>query len=288
MAVNKDNEFDSLFDDEPTLPAGDDFTFDEFPEETPAAPPTARPAAAPTAAAAESISQRRRTSDDFAPDMDALLITAQSSMIIEGMKLLTKKDYSVKTVQVYSESIKGVDLYIKILQRNPGNYQKLSAIINNDIDCKEVEKLAFKLYRTRFNDEPGTDDQKLRAFEELRVHLLQAYEKAMISTSMQMVKKYYLMSGTLDQEQVSTLTLAGDPGLKSEIARLHQHVKLAVALIKTGDHEITPGLKGRDVNTFLIRATQLMAYYYLILKNHEAEAYFRRLHENYKKYFVMR
>ncbi|MBP7604386.1 MAG: hypothetical protein KBA15_10680, partial [Spirochaetes bacterium] len=37
---------------------------------------------------------RRRSSKDFNPDMDALLLTAQSAMIIEGMKNYTQGNFS--------------------------------------------------------------------------------------------------------------------------------------------------------------------------------------------------
>lgn len=38
----------------------------------------------------------------------------------------------------------------------------------------------------------------------------------------------------------------------------------------------------------MIRASQLLAYYYLAVGDGNAEEYYRRMHDNYKKYFVIR
>jgi len=111
---------------------------------------------------------RRRTSQDFEKDMDTLLITAQSSMIIEGLRLLTSKDFTSKNLPVYLESIKGVDLFITLLGRDPMNYKKLTKIFNTDIDCQRIEKVTVNLYNNMYNEPPGSDVQWIRAFELLK------------------------------------------------------------------------------------------------------------------------
>src|SRR6056297_822062 len=140
MTNNKqgDNIFEELFDETKI----DEFTFDETNE------PKDVPEAIPEAIPDDKIEDggKKRSFKDFQPDMDALLITAQSPMIIEGMKKYTDKDFSAPTLAVYQESLKGVQLYITIIDRNPQNYHKLKAVINSDIDCQEVEKTAFNLY----------------------------------------------------------------------------------------------------------------------------------------------
>ncbi len=295
------DEFDSLFEDEPvdnkkSKEVDDLFTFDEHLPQKPAAKAPAAPAQPPRTSIPDDETGRqhlppqhkRRSSEDFQPDMDALVITAQSPLIIEGMKCLTMKDFSANTPQIYAEAMKGVEVFIKILERNPNNYNKLSAVITSDPDCKEIETVAFKLYKTKNRIMPESDNQRLNAYEMLRNRLKIGYNKALLSTSMQSIKKYFLLSGTLDQEKITQMVLNNNKELKSDIIKYIQHLNIAVQLMKIGDYEITRGLRGRDLNTFVIRASQLLAYYYLAVGDSNAEEYYRRMHDNYKKYFIIR
>jgi hypothetical protein len=291
------DEFDSLFDDEPadskkSKEVDDLFTFDEPLPQKPAEKPQqarkdvsfdefeAKPPQPPQ--------HKRRSSEDFQPDMDALVITAQSPLIIEGMKCLTIKDFTANTPQIYAEAMKGVEVFIKILERNPNNYNKLSAVINSDPDCKEIENVAFRLFKAKNRVMPESDNQRLNAYEMLRNRLKIGYNKALLSTSMLSIKKYFLLSGTLDQEKITQMVLNNNKELKSDVIKYIQHLNIAVQLMKIGDYEITRGLRGRDLNTFVIRASQLLAYYYLAVGDSNAEEYYRRMHDNYKKYFVIR
>jgi hypothetical protein len=296
------DDFDSLFEDKPvddkqSKEVDELFTFDEH---LPAGPPKEAPhvskpkspgvtrGTAPSIPRAPRKEQKKRSSEDFQPDMDALVITAQSPLIIEGMKCLTIKDFSSNTLQNYTEALRGVEVFIKILERNPNNYFKLSAVINSDTDCKEIESVAFGLYKTKFHDTPQIDSQILKAFEMLRNRLKIGYNKALVSTSMLSIKKYYHLSGALDQEKISQMVANNNKELKSDVVRFIQHMSIAMQLMKIGDFEITKGLRGRDLNTFAIRASQFLACYYLLIGDAKAEEYYRRTHENYKKYFVIR
>src|SRR3990172_3324843 len=164
-----DNEFDSLFENEEPdnkvkkiekLFAFDDKLQHEKIEKAEEAP-RAKPVQ-------EGAPKKKRTSEDFEPDMDALLITAQSPLIIEGLKYLTRNDFSGDTLRIYAEAVKGVEIFIKILERNPNNYYKLSAVIKTDVDCKEIENVALKLYKMKHRYNPQTDNQILQAYEMLR------------------------------------------------------------------------------------------------------------------------
>jgi hypothetical protein len=293
------DEFESLFEDTPvdnkkSKEVDELFTFDEhFPAEHIEPAPRARARKAPAKKEAAPPpkappQQKKRSSEDFQPDMDALVITAQSPLIIEGMKCLTMKDFAANTLQIYTESLKGVEVFIKILERNPNNYFKLSTVINSDTDCKEIETVAFRLYKKKFGDTPQTDSHILKSFEMLRNRLKIGYNKALVSTSMLSIKKYYLLSGTLDRERISQMVLNNNKELKTDVIRFIQHLNIAVQLMKIGDYEITKGLRGRDLNTFIIRVSQLLAYFYLAIGDSKAEEYYRRMYENYKKYFVIR
>jgi hypothetical protein len=292
------DEFESLFDEEPAgtpkKKAPDDlFTFDEHEHGTPeASRPRTDPPAPPhrdsRPVPPHAPAAKKRTSEDFQPDMDALIITAQSPLIIEGMKCLTIKDFTANTLQIYSEAMKGAEVFIKILERNPNNYFKLSPVINSDSDCKEIETVAFNLYKAKFHEMPEIDNHILKAYEMLRNRLKIGYNKALVSSSMLAVKKYFHLSGTLDQEKISSMVLNNNKELKSDVIKFIQHLNIAVQLMKIGDYEITKGLKGRDINTFVIRTSQLLAYYYLAVGDTDAQDYYRRMHDNYKKYFVIR
>jgi hypothetical protein len=298
------DEFDSLFEDEPAddkkgKEVDDLFTFDEPTPQKPAVKAPAGPAQQPPKHIPDKASEppepqrlssqhKKRSSEDFQPDMDALVITAQSPLIIEGMKCLTMKDFTANTPQIYAEAMKGVEVFIKILERNPNNYNKLSSVINTDPDCKEIEAVAFKLYKTKNRIMPESDNQRLNAYEMLRNRLKIGYNKALLSTSMLSIKKYFLLSGTLDQEKITQMVLSNNKELKSDVVKYIQHLNISVQLMKIGDYEITRGLRGRDLNTFVIRASKLLAYYYLAVGDGKAEEYYRRMHDNYKKYFIIR
>ncbi len=294
------DEFESLFDEEPSggpkkKESDDLFTFDEHGHDKPVEKRPDPPKSPARGAAGDTIPPMRsdppakkRTSEDFQPDMDALVITAQSPLIIEGMKCLQMKDFTANTLHLYSEAMKGAEVFIKILERNPNNYYKLSPIIKSDSDCKEIETVAFGLYRAKHHEMPESDTHILKAYEMLRNRLKIGYNKALISTSMLSIKKYFHLSGTLDQEKISSMVLNNNKELKSDVIKFIQHLNIAVQLMKIGDYEITKGLRGRDINTFVIRTSQLLAYYYLAVGDTDAQDYYRRMHENYKKYFIIR
>ncbi len=231
---------------------------------------------------------RRRSSKDFNPDMDALLLTAQSSMIIEGMKYYTQGNFASTTLSIYLEALNGVSLYIKILDRNPNNYIKLKALIDSDIECKEVENIAFNLYHKLYNSNPETEQEKLTAFEKFELLFREAVNKSSISGSMKVLKKYLLISGSLDEVRLKELIQKGGNELLSDINNFIQHLQLALDLLNKGKGEITKGLKGRDLNIFIIKTSYLLYYYYTLTGNAQRADYYARLYNNYKKYFIIR
>jgi len=230
----------------------------------------------------------KRSSRDFQPDMDALLITAQSSMIIEGMKKYTERDFSSGNLPIYLEALNGVNLYIKILDRNPKNYHKLKAVINADPDCQEVESIAFNLYKKIFGNEPESDQEKLVAFEKFSALFKDAVNRATIATSMKDIKKYFLLSGGLDEIKVSQLVASNDQELKKDISNLQRYIALGLAYIEKGNVEIIKGLRGRDLNNYVVRGSQLLAYYYKLIKNERLADYYARINSIYSKYFVVK
>jgi hypothetical protein len=230
----------------------------------------------------------KRSSKDFNPDMDALLMTAQSPMILEGMKHYTQGNFSSQTMPVYLEALKGIALYIKILDRNPNNFNKLQKLIDADMDCKEVETIAFNLFKMIHGRQPENDQEKLVSFERFEQLFREAVNKASISNSMKLLKKYLLMSGSLDEVKVRDLFKRGNVDLKADVNNLAQHLQLGLDLMKKGRHEIAKGLKGRDLNIYVIKASYLMYYYYSLSGNETLADHYARLHNNYKKYFIIR
>ncbi|MDY6935434.1 MAG: hypothetical protein SVZ03_14560 [Spirochaetota bacterium] len=237
----------------------------------------------------EPITQKKmRSLCDFEPDMDALLLTAESSMIIEGMKYYTKSDFSSNTLPIYLEARKGIEFYMKILNRSPNNYRRLKILIDSDIDCQKVERIAFNLYQRLYDEIPETDRQKLDAFENLHFLFKEATQKASISNSMKTLKKYLLISGKIDEGKLRECSNREHTEFKNDINNLRKHLKLALEMTKKGNSEITKNIKGKDLNVFIIRTSEFLSYYYRLVGNDENVNYFNRIFNIYRKYFVIR
>lgn len=235
----------------------------------------------------DTISQKR-TSADFEPDMELILITAQSSMIIEGMKLISQHDFKSKNTSIFSEAIKGVDLYMKILERNPENFRKTMSMLSSDPDCMDVQKITFNLYKNVYGELPDTDSQKLKGFEIIKERLQNGYYKSLIASSLMNIKKYYLLSGSLDTVKIDKALSVNPDVVKKEMICYIRHINIARELIKSGNFEINKGMKGRELNVFIIKSSQLLDYYFTKLGESEHAAFYQRLNENFKKYFIVR
>ncbi len=232
--------------------------------------------------------RKKRTSEDFSPDMDMILITAQSSMIIEGTRMMSIKKYGASTLETYREAINGIELYIKLIERNPASFHKLLKQCSADIDCQEVSNIVINLYKTRFGEEPDSDERKLKAFEILRDRLKNAYYKALISRTMSSMKKYFLLSGDLDTAKVSRLIETQNRELASDVLTVSEHIKIALALLKSGNAEIIQGMKGKDMNVFIIKASSLLSHYSRLTGQSEAADYYMRMYSTYSRYFIIR
>lgn len=276
-----DNFDFELFDDNDNNRDNDLFTFDEI--ETGNKTDLNE---SDTKSAPEII--KRRTSADFSPDMDLLLLTAQSSMILEGMRLISKHDFKSSNLSSFSEAVKGVDLYIKIIERNPDNYQKLSSLLVKDAECHEVEKITFNLYKSIYDELPESESQKLKAFQLIRETLQNGYCKSLISLSLIEVKKFYLMTGAPDNSKIDrVIKTAADKG-SSFFLKLEKHVDIARKLLKSGNFEINKGMKGREINVFIVKASEVLSYYYSETGYTEKSVFYNKLHDNFKKYYVVK
>ncbi len=236
----------------------------------------------------QTSSSSKRSSADFEPDMDLLLISAQTPMIIEGMKLISLHDFKSKNTVIFSEAIKGIELYMKILERNPENYRKVSAMLSSDPDYRDLIKITSNLYKNIFTELPTNDSQNLKAFELVKDHLDVALQKSLISSSLISIKKYFLLSGTPDTEKIDAAIRENPDKLKSEFAGYGRHVNIARDLIKSGNCEINKGMKGKEMNVFIVKATQMLIYYYTHTGETQYAAYYKRLHDNFKKYFIVK
>jgi len=233
-------------------------------------------------------SSNKRTSSDFSPDMEAILITAQSSMIIEAMKLISLSDFKPKSSTIFSEAINGIDLYIKILDRTPDNFRKLMTSLSNDKECMDVQRISFNLFKNVTGEEPATDSHRLRSFELVKEKLKIAYYKTLIMTSTVNIKKYFLLSGPLDNIKVKNEIDNNTEQLKNELAVYSKHINIGRQLIQSKNSEIAKGMKGIEINAFIVKATELLAYYFGVIGNMERQVYYSRLNENFKKYFIVR
>ena len=231
---------------------------------------------------------KRRTSADFSPDMDLLLLTAQSSMILEGMKLVSKHDFKSSNLSSFSEAVKGVDLYIKIIQRNPENYYKLSSLLIKDAECCEVQKITFNLYKSIYDELPENESQKLKAFQLIKETLLNGYCKSLISLSLIEIKKFYLMTGDPDYSKIDkVLKTRSDQGAPFFL-KLEKNIDIARKLLKSGNFESNKGMKGREINVFIVKASEILSYYYSETGNKDKALFYDKLHDNFKKYYVIK
>lgn len=281
-------DFDPIPDDDKKNSVDDFFLFDDAPEiNDQQVADEKTQAGSETEIFTENISQKR-TSADFEPDMELILITAQSSMIIEGMKLISQHDFKSKNTSIFSEAIKGVDLYMKILERNPENFRKTMSMLSTDPDCMDVQKISFNLYKNVYGEFPESDSQKLKSFEIIRERLQNGYNKSLIASSLINIKKYYLLSGTVDTMKIDKSLSLNPDIIKKEMNCYARHINIARELIKSGNFEINKGMKGRELNVFIIKSSQLLDYYYTKIGNAEYAGYYQRLNENFKKYFIIR
>jgi len=220
--------------------------------------------------------------------MDALLLTAQSPMIIEAMKLISLHDFKSKNISIFSEAIKGIDLYMKILERNPDNFKKLIANLSSDQDCSDVQKITYNLYRNITGELPASDSQKLKAFELIKERLKNAHNKSTISSSIIDIKKYYLLSGSLDTLKIDAEFQNDPAALKKQISCYIRHIDVGRVLIKSGNSEIVKGMKGKEMNVFIIKATKMLVYYFGLTGEAGLQTFYSKLHDNFKNYFVVR
>jgi len=294
--MGSNDNFDSLFESDLTendtttsnqkIENDEDFSLDDFMEDEPSLKVEINPTISIEKKSTKNTN--KRSSKDFQPDMDALLITAQSPMIIEGIKRISLKKYSFKDLQTYVEAIKGLELFIKILERNPENYYKLHSLIQSDEDCKEVEQVAFSIYSKSHKEPPNSDAQKIQSFQMLMDRLKTGYFKAAISNSFIQVKKYFLMSGGINTDLVISKIKSNENEIEKEIKKFKEHLKVAIHLIKKGQAEIAPGMKGKDTNIFITYVSQILQFYYQHIGDLKSAEYFQKIYTTYSKYFIMR
>ena len=284
-------DFDSLIEDQSPDTGDDFFLFDAEPEikkNSETKKKDLEPAPPEKKGEENNLHLQKRSSADFSPDMDALLLTAQSSMIVEAMKLISIHDFKSKNIPVFSEAIKGIDLYIKILERNPANFNKLTSLLSIDQDCMDVQKVTFNLFRNTTGELPETDSKKLKAFELINEKLKNAYNKSLIASSIKSIKKYCLLSGSIDPSKIDN-EIQNDPsGLKNQINIYMNHINIGRQMIKSGNSEIIKGMKGKELNVFIINATRMLSYYFSCTGETELSSFYTKLHENFKKYFIVR
>jgi len=281
-------DFDPIPDDKKKDAIDDFFLFDDAPEISEQQVTDEQEQSGTDNKIYSDSTSQKRTSADFEPDMEMILITAQSSMIIEGMKLISQHDFKSKNTSIFSEAIKGVDLYMKILERNPENFRKTMSMLSTDPDCMDVQKITFNLYKNVYGELPESDSQKLKSFEIIKERLQNGYNKSLIASSLINIKKYYLLSGSLDTIKIDKSLNLNPDIVKKEMNCYARHINIARELIKSGNFEINKGMKGRELNVFIIKSSQLLDYYYTKIGNAEYAGYYQRLNENFKKYFIIR
>jgi hypothetical protein len=152
----------------------------------------------------------------------------------------------------------------------------------------DVQKISFNLYKNIYGEFPDSDSQRLKSFEILRDKVQTGYYKSLISSSLINIKKFYLLTGSLDSIKINQMLTSNPDLLKKEIDCYSRHIAIARELIKSGDYEINKGMKGREINVFIIKASQLLSYYFSKIGDTERSNIYQRLNDNFRKYFIMK
>ena len=102
------------------------------------------------------------------------------------------------------------------------------------------------------------------------------------------IKEFFLMSGGLDEKKINECLNKTPEKLTRLSQSFAKNIENAVAFLKTGKGEMTKGMRGKDMNIFIIKASQFLTFYYQSTRQVKAAEYYSRLNNNYKKYFIIR
>jgi hypothetical protein len=268
-------EIDNFFDDiSPDVPVGQEGASESLP---------------PFPSDDHVASGKKRTSKDFNPDMDAIVLTAQSPMITESIQLLSSGDYSQKALGIYKEGQIGIALYIKILDRNPENYKKLQEVICSDGDCLEVENRAFGLFSKKHGHPPVDNREKIIAFEMLNMVIKNALSKAMLQLDMDSLRPYLTLHGTVNADIIRQNFTRARTKLEKMVTTLPSSISIAKKILETGSFTALNASKEKiRFSTFIMTATSFLYHYYSLKGNLDAAKTYLRMHETHKKYWITR
>jgi hypothetical protein len=269
------SEIDNFFDDiSPDVPVESGISTDE---------------ASPSLSEESACFDKKRTSKDFNPDMDAIVLTAQSPMITESISYLSKGDYSQKALGIYKEGQIGIAVYIKIIDRNPENYKKLQNVINSDKDCQEVENRAFTLFAKKHGHPPVDNREKIVGFEMLNTVIKNALSKAMLQLDMDSLRPFLTLHGTINAEAIRQNFTRANKKLEAIAKTLPASISIAKKILESGSFATANASKEKmRFSTFILTATLFLYNYYSLKGNLDAAKTYLRMHETHKKYWIIR
>lgn len=161
-------------------------------------------------------------------------------------------------------------------------------MLSKDKECMEVQKITFNLYKTVYEELPESESQQQRAFELIRDTLHNGYNKSLISFALLEIKKFYFMTGDPDFSKIDEVIKTGKDKGASYFLKLEKYVAIARNLLKTGNFEINKGMKGREINVFIVKASQVLFYYFSKTNYNDKANFYNKLYENFKKYFIVK
>lgn len=231
----------------------------------------------------------KRSSKDFNPDMDALLISAQSPMITEALELFLNKDFSSNTIEIYKEALRGISLFIKIIDRNPINYKKLQPSISLDPDCLKVENTAFDLFKKRNNRLPNDNNEKITAYTMLQSLIKNALSRAMLYHDIDTLRQFLSLHGTVKPETISHALAANRPDLLKKAKSIEDSIMIATNIMQKKSYLQQDDSRDKvRISSFLIAGTSFLYHLYSIDGNLDAAKKYLRMHETHKRYLIVR
>jgi hypothetical protein len=231
----------------------------------------------------------RRSSKDFNPDMDILVLTAQSPMITDAIKLFFNSDYSKKSVEIYQEALRGINIYIKILDRNPQNYMKLQSFISTDSDCQEVEKTAFILFEKKYQHIPTDNKEKIISFE-LLLHLIKnAHARSILFQDIEKIRPFLTLHGTVNKDAINSAFKSSYKSLEAIVESFHNSVIVAKNIVERNQYTSSDIRKERvRISGFLLSSSFFLYHFYSLKGELDLAKKYLLMHETHKKYFISR
>jgi hypothetical protein len=229
-------------------------------------------------------SQKRRSSKDFNPDMDTLVISAHATFVIEALSLFSKGDFSEKSIAIYSEAQSCMGVLIKILERSPSNNYKLQILFNADAECMEIEKTAFGLFQKKNKVLPKDNGEKILAFQMMQGLFRNGLIRARIAQDIELLRQFCFSRGIINPDLVIR-TLNNENNQCAIIVKsLQQTLPQTIHIVNKGIYITSDTTKEKKTYiSFIINSSLFLFHFFNETGAIEECTKYLRIHDTYQK-----